>query len=271
MAWVDGYRIVAVHAIDDGAGVALVGDGADELTRMPLADLAATRGKIKGYKNRLLAVEPAGKTPELTGLVRSGIAACVAGLTKGRMKNFTLEAFATWGDRLHGSKAADSWEKIFPPGPHLYIGLRAITDTIEHSGTGGGLCRPLFADFLQEAGDTLGDRTLTRLAERYAQLGGAWSELADAALPESVPAFRETRDLLGRKAELRNTEPDPAKQEQDPCLRLMGDWIERMKQEFPLDAAESTALRQDLKRRVTAIVEEERAAVQALGEWSGKT
>jgi len=267
MAWVDGYRIVAVHAIDDQAGTALVGDVGDEPIAMPLAELAATRARIKTYKNRLLALEPATKAPELGPLVRAGIAACVEGLSKGRMKNFTLDAFATWADRLDGSKAKDSWEKIFPPGPHLYVGLRSIHDSIEHSGTGGGLCRPIFADFLEEAGDLLNDRALRGIAGRYARLGEDWSALADAALPEEVPAFRETRALLGNKAEQARSRSDPATQEMDACERLMGEWIARMKQEFPLDSAASAALRRELKARVSGLVEEERAALAELGAW----
>src|SRR6185436_12685052 len=98
-------------------------------------------------------------------------------------------------------KAADSWEKIFRPGAHLYQGLRSITEYIEYYGTGGGLCRPIFAEFLSESGGALKDAGLTALGERYARLGVAWSELALAALPDRVPAFRETRELLARKWE----------------------------------------------------------------------
>jgi hypothetical protein len=270
LAWVDGYRVVAVHGIDDTAGVALVGDVADEPKAIPLLELATTRQKIKSYKNRLLALEPATKTPELNTLVRGGIAACVAGLTKGRLKNFTLEAFATWADRLDGSKAADSWEKIFAPGPHLYIGLRSITDSIEHSGTGGGLCRPIFADFLAEAATQLEDAELERLADRYAKLAAAWSALADAALPDSVPVLRETKELLGRKVELLHSEPAPDSRELDQCSRAMGEWITWMKQGFPLDAAESAALRQELKSQVSAILAEEREGLRELAAWAKK-
>jgi hypothetical protein len=268
MAWVDGYRIVAVHGLDDSQGVALVGDVGDELTALPLAELAATRARIKSYKNRLLAVEPARSAPKLEPGVREAVAACVRGLSTGRMKNFTLDAFATWADRLDGSKAPDAWEKIFPPGPHLYVGLRSITDSIEHSGTGGGLCRPIYADFLEEAAGLLKDRRLEQLATRYAELGKRWSALADAALPEQYPAFRETRDLLSQKAELRHRRPDDDG-EADRCTQLMGEWVERMKRAFPLDAAASAALRRELKTRVSGLVDDERAALADLGAWSG--
>src|SRR6266853_778488 len=73
---------------------------------------------------------------------------------------------------------------------------------VEHYGTGGGLCRPIFAEFLKEASTALSDPALARLSEQYAALGRAWSELAEAALPDRVPALRQAREFHVRKAEL---------------------------------------------------------------------
>ena len=267
MAWLElrgnPYYLAAVHAIDDAAGVALVGDLADDLIPIPLARLAEARGRTRKDKNRLLALEPSGKVPGLEKLVHDGIAACANGLTNARMKNFTLAAFATWADRLDGSKAADSWEKLFPPGPHLYQGLRSITEYVEHNGTGGGLCRPLFAEFLEEAGSALNDRKLAALAARYGELGREWSALADAALPDAVPLFRDTKDMLGRRVELRSEERDSTGPAVAACEKAMEASAAAMKDGFPLDAAASTALRRELKRRVAALYE---AEVAALGE-----
>jgi uncharacterized protein DUF4872/butirosin biosynthesis protein H-like len=269
MVWVEGYRVIGVHAIDDEAGTALVGEVADELRRMPLSDLAATRARVKTQKNRLLALEPAGKPPKLADLVRAGVSACAQGLTKARMKNFTLEAFATWADRLDGSKAADSWEKIFPPGVHLYLGLRAVNEYIEHYGTGGGLCRPIFAEFLEESAERLGDANLARLARRYGALGAEWSALADAALPESVPAFRETKELLTRKAELFHTAGASA-WERGACGEELGSFAAEMKERFPLDPAQCATLRKELKGRVRSLYEGEVAAAAELEAWADK-
>src|SRR5262249_22325766 len=136
-----------------------------------------------------------------------------------------------------------------------------------HQGTGGGLCRPIYADFLEEAAQLLKDRRLGEIAGRYAELGKRWSGLADAALPDQFPAFRETRELLGGKAELSRSSAEQPGQ-MDACLKRMGDWIERMKQDFPLGAAESAALRRELKTRVSGLVDEERAALHELSAWN---
>ena len=265
------YHIVTVHAIDDAKGTALVGDLADEPIPVPLAELAAARARVKKDRNRLLALEPSRRAPELENLVRQGIAACVDGLAGGRIKNFTLQAFATWADRLDGSRAPDGWEKIFPPGPHLFQGLRSVTEYVEHNGTGGGLCRPLFAEFLEEAGSAVEDRRLTALAARYRELGREWTALAEAALPDDVPAFRDAKELLGRKGEAESGQAEVQDRGRSECRQAMDALAGRMKEEFPLDAAGSAALRRELKRRVTALYEAEVAALGELGKAAGST
>ena len=120
-----------------------------------------------------------------------------------------------------------------------------MTEYIEYSGTGGGLYRPLFAEFLAEAAGALDDRKLKALSDRYAELGRQWSALADAALPDAVPAFRKAKEQLAQEAKV---EPE-------------------MTGGFPLGDAESAALRRELKGRVAALYEGEVAGLEALRTW----
>jgi hypothetical protein len=260
------YHVIAIHGVDEAAGTALVGDLADDPVPVPLASLAAARGRIKKFKNRLLAVDRAPGSPDLARLVRSGIRACVEGLTTCKMKNFRLDAFESWAERLDGSKAADSWEKMFPPGHRLYQGLWSITEYIEYYGTGGGLSRPMFAEFLEEAGAALADPALSAAAERYAALGRGWTALAEAALPARVPELGETRALLARRSEYR-TEGAHAAAEVGACWKALEEQGARMKGTFPLDAEASTALRRELKQRVTALHAGEVEALDSLRRW----
>lgn len=263
MAWVDashlphhalpaswsggGYHVITIYGIDDDAATATIGDLADRPTPISLSDLAQARGRIKKFKNRLLALEPAESTPALPALVRSSIQACVDGLVKCKMKNYRLDAFKTWADRLDGSKAADSWEKIFTPGPLLYTGLWSVYEFIERFGTGGGLCRPIFAEFLAEAGGALDDPKLKALATRYAELGRDWTALAEAALPDRVPALREVK-----------------------LLPAFSERFVATKRAFPLNAKQSAELRRELKERVAALYSGEVAALSELQNWSAR-
>jgi hypothetical protein len=255
-----GYHVIAVYEIDEHTQTALIGDMTDEPIVLPLADLATARGRIKKDKHRLLSLPSSPSPTNLGELVRQGLKQCQDGLTKQRMKNFTLEAFRVWAERMHGSKDQESWERIFSPGPRLWQGLMSIYDYVEHSGTGGGLCRPLFADFLRETGEALGDTRLAFLAERYREIARNWTALANAALPEDVPAFRRAKELITSKSERMHSgaQLDEIHEACGQCFRL------KREEPFPLSEAEAAALRADLKVRILELYEAEKAALAAL-------
>jgi hypothetical protein len=255
-------------SIDGMNGTALIGDLTDEPIEIALADLARARGRIKKQRHRLLALPQAGRAADLATLVRSGLRRCHQELLHpslpGAQKNARLEALRTWAGRMQGSKDKERWENIFRPGPNLWRGLGAIYDFIEHYGTGGGLCRPLFADFLAEAAAALDDPTLAALSERYAALGRGWSELADAALPDDVPALRQAKQLYVRKAEL--VHQGAAAEEIRALWGQLQELEQRHSEPFPLSDAEYAGLRQGLHDRIMALYEGEVAAHAALGE-----
>jgi hypothetical protein len=275
-AWSGGaYHVVVLYRVDREAGTALLGDLANRPIQLQLPTLAEARARIKKDKHRVLGLRPsaggAGSSEragaaglDLERAVREGVAACVHGLTEARMKNFTLEAFRTWGSRLHGDRSKDGWERLFPPGRNLWDGLTSIYHFIEHYGTGGGLVRPLFADFLAEAAEALADPRLAEAAESYAGLGRGWTELAEAALPDEVPAFREAKELHNRKSELFLEEGAGAAEDLAAVWRRLEELRAEAAESFPLSGEDNDALRRDLQRRVLALWEGETAALRDL-------
>lgn len=259
-----GYHVITIYRMDDSA--ALIGDLTDEPISLSLPDLAKARARIKKQKHRLLFLPESPSPKNLAPLVREGLRACLAGLDaagapKHARSMFMLEAIRQWAERLSGSKDPLRWERVFAP-PRLWRGLLGMYDFIEHYGTGGGLCRPLFAEFLTEAADALGEAKLRALAKHYVELGQAWSELAQAALPEDVPAFHAVRELLTRRGELIASG--------GPVEELRAIWerlaeLDRQKAEsFPLSESECAELRASLQTRVRALYEAETAAQAAL-------
>ena len=262
-------HLVVLHSIDDETGKARIADLSDEPIEIPLEVLSAARTRVKKDKQRVLSLAASGKVPPLEALVRGGLAACRDGLLGsnaiGNAKtNFSLEALRVWGNRLSGSRDKESWERIFTPGARLWRGLTSITEYIEHYGTGGGLSRPLFAEFLQEAGDALGWKALRPLAEQYAGLGRQWSELAEAALPHDVPAMREAKELLARRSELLHSDAAGATSEVRATWQRLDELAKSAQERFPISDAAAAALRAELQRRVLAIHAEEVAAHGAL-------
>lgn len=265
-----GYHVITIYRIDGDH--AMIGDLTDEPIPIPLADLAAARRRIKSYKNRLLSLPEAKKTPDLKALVRGGLAACRKELVASSMPMmkamFQLDALGLWAERLHGSKDKERWERTFAPGANLWRALTSINMFIEHWGTGGSLCRPLFAEFLAEAASELGDAKLTSLSKRYSDLGRLWGELADAALPDSVKPMREAKELMARKAELTHSEGPDATDEVQAIWSRLDELSREAKAKFPLSESESAQLRADLKKRVLAIHAAEIAACEQLAEVS---
>jgi hypothetical protein len=263
-----GYHVITIYRIDDESATALIGDLADEPISIALKELAEARGRIKKQKNRLLSVPGAARPGDLASLLREGLKSCHdgrPGIGAKVMTNFTLEAFRAWGTRMHGSKDKEGWEQVFPRGARLWSGLTAIYDCIENLGTGGGLCRPIFSDFLFEGAAATGIDALHALGEQYADLGRRWSELADAALPDEVPAFREARRLLTRKVELTHGGAGTELEEVRQAWKRLDELKTQARAEFPLNESECRDLRAGLQARILALHQAEVAARAAIG------
>lgn len=264
-----GYHIVMVYRINEAEGTALVGDLTDNPISIPLDALVAARARIKKQKNRVFALAPLPKNyarPALTELVRAGLHSCHHGLLHptlpGMKSNAKLEALKVWGQRLHGSKDKESWDRVFRPGPNLWRGLTWIYDCIENYGTGGGLCRPLFAEFLQEAAAALKQPALAALSEQYADLGRQWSALAEAALPDDVPLMQQAKELSVQRAELLHN--GSAAEDVRAVWAQLGELARQAGEQFPLTGADGAALRAQLQTQVLALHEGEVAAQAAL-------
>lgn len=266
-----GYHIVLVYRVNEADGTALIGDLTDDPISIPLEALAAARARIKKQKNRVLGLAQLPKNyaqPALAELVRAGLHSCHHGLLHptlpGMKGNAKLDALKVWGQRLHGSKDKEAWERVFKPGPNLWRGLTWMYDCIENYGTGGGLCRPLFAEFLQEAAAAIKQPALAALGEQYAELGRQWSALAEAALPDDVPLMRQAKDLAVRRAELLHNGAEA--EEVRAVWVQLGELAGQAREQFPLTEADVTALRAQLQTRVLALYEGEVAAQAALAK-----
>jgi hypothetical protein len=261
-----GYHVITIYSVNEADGTAEIGDLTDEPISIALADLARARARIKKQRHRLLALPHAGGTPDLATLVGIGLQRCHHELLKpslpGARSNARLDALRIWAGRMQGGKDQDRWERVFRPGPNLWRGLCAIYDYIEHYGSGGGLCRPLFADFLAEAAAALHKPALAALGRRYAQLGHDWSMLADAALPDDVLALRAAKELYIRKAELLHAGA-PAEEIRE-IWRQLQELEQLNRAPFPLSEADYATLRAQLHDRIMALYQGEIAAHAAM-------
>ena len=250
-----GYHVVTVQSIT--GDTALIHDLAPAPVAIALRDLASARGRIAKFRNRLLWLSgPTKKRLAPAAVTADALRTCITTLTKAKMANFRLDTFAELADRMHGGGGKESWEVMFPAGPRLWTALTSLHQYIEHFGTGGGLCRTIFAEGLREAGRADD-------AARYAALGTRWSALAAAALPEDIPACREAGELLASRSGLIRSAA-PAGEVRAVWERL-GKLAQESQKKFPLPAARVKELCAGLSAQLRVIHTEEVAALAALG------
>ena len=255
-----------VYDLDADKGEAWGSDRAPTPVKISLADLEAARAGICSHKNRTLTIDPPAKALSAAALksaIASGIRACAGEMISGRMKTFSLPGLETLAKMIANDSSKDGWLKVYSGGL-LYYALRDLFDSIETAGTGGGLYRNLYADFLDEAAALCSRPALAALAEEYRHLARGWTELAQSALPDKIKPFKETRQLLVKKRDLfesKGAKADRQLAEIREKLQILG---KNTRENFPLDHAESRDLLESLRERIIALHRTESAVAQQL-------
>jgi hypothetical protein len=191
-----GYPIAVVGAHSDRYEVDDRNSG--RLT-VPVEAMATARGRIPSYKNRMVVVEPgdALTADRLSGAIEAGLADAVEHLAS-RSDSFSLPAFSKWA-RTVTSDTGKGWKRVFADRVGLWGALRSTHEAVSDIGIPGGSLRPLYAEFLDEAGALLGRPGLAEVAERYRHAGDAWDDVGDAALPDGFEPLERAVELSRRR------------------------------------------------------------------------
>lgn len=259
--------LTVVYGVDPDNDVALLADCAPTPLEISLGDLAERRNRVCSLKNRSLTLESPKPiaAAQLKSAVRAGLKACADELLKPRMKTFGFPGLIDWSKMLVAEKNKKGWPVVFKGG-RLYQALRDVFDSIETSGTGGGAYRLLFADFLDEAGKILGSKALGGLAGRYRVLAGLWTDLAEAALPDRVKPFKQTKALLRKRNELFLSKGVKAAAQMrkgtDELIAIEKSCVAK----FPLGDKERAELLQSLAPRVVELHDAELETAEALAK-----
>ncbi|MCI0399451.1 MAG: BtrH N-terminal domain-containing protein [Chloroflexi bacterium] len=277
-AWVDPANLPYFHlpALYDGClghvvTVAGLEDGCatlDDRSQRPLTveaeALAAARARIASYKNRLLLLEP-GEPFDLETAIWNGIGDCLEYLG-GSSTTFALPVILKWARLLTDTRNQKGWPVVFKNRVGLYTTLKSIFEGIELGQTGGGGLRDLYASFLVEAGDVANRPELRQAANQYRGVAGRWSALAQATLPDEVPVFRETKELLTRRYELLIEQGRDAFDGIAAISGRINELDAALKRDFPLDDKGVQQLFAGLQEHLVAIHQAEKEALAALSE-----
>jgi hypothetical protein len=261
-AWM--YSVVVI-GIDEAAGTATIGDHSRAPVTMDLEVFKAARAQVCSFKNRSLVLDPTGKITAATfkAATLDGIRTCIAGMRRPRIKMFSPHGWSEWARLVVNKKNKKGWRVAFGP-LVLCQALRDVYDSIETLGTGGGLYRPMYADFLREAATLTGKKPLSKCADTYDALGRAWTELADAALPDTIAAFKQTKAAMNRRAAALIQQGAKG----SAAVKAAAERLEKIDAEIaqnpPLDDLATDALLGDLSARIADLVVAEAAALDAL-------
>jgi hypothetical protein len=258
---------IIVYGYDVAEDTVWIADRATVPLAVTTSELAAARAKVKKDKFRILTLEPP-DVAKLSSAVVSGIWDTVKLYTeappKGSRSNFGFAAYDRWADLLTRPKQRLSWEKEFPAGGKMLAGLTSVFTDINIFGKNGYAERDLYATFLDEASILLEKPALKDVAQEFRSSGQAWDVLGRALLPDSVPPFAETRELMLERHRLFLQQGNAAL----PRTQEIDGRLEEIKSEvsadFPLSDSEVVEMRQDLRDHVLKIRDIEQTAIGAL-------
>ena len=227
------------------------------------AELAEARAGVRSAKHRLVVAEAPDGPVHLAGAAAAGIADTWPGMLEPPMRNFGVPGLAKWAELLTAARDPKGWPALLDaPGRQFQL-LTWLYDWVETAGTGGGLFRAMYAEFLEEAAGPLGRPGLAELAGDYRELAAAWTALAEAATAAGGDGpLARGRALLDRRRRLVEERGAEAAAElaavQAELTDLAGDAADPQ----PLDAATLSDLLSELRAQVLdlAQVEEEAAA-----------
>ncbi len=268
--WLYAYHTLVAYGIDDDRDEVYVADRPKKPLVLTHAGLSAARqgeGAAKFRALSLLTPKPITKVG-LQRAVKQGIHDCCDQMLNGYgpanfRSNFGLSALQKWADLLTDEKDRRGWPRYFPAGPHLYRALLAVFEQIENRGGGGSAFRPMYADFLIEAGAVLG-KPLDEAADRFRDSARLWGMLSDAVLPNLVPNFKEAKQLATKRRTLFEKKGAAALHEIRAIDMRLSEIARQAGESFPLSDAEVRDLLTGLRERVLAIHAAEEKAVAAL-------
>lgn len=195
------YHTIVVYQKDGDEFV--VGDLGQSVARMSVEQLEEVRHSHFAPKFRSLTVKDAPAKPEIREMVTQRIQLTCSQMLEGLgIANFGLGAFEKWAGMLTNTRNKKGWPNVFTDGPLLHGAMSSVYGQIELRGFGGSAFRGLYADFLDQAAGVVKKPALKKVADQFREAEASWRQIALAALPDSIPVLKTTRETLDRRAKL---------------------------------------------------------------------
>lgn len=199
-----GMLPLIVYGYDETADQVWIADRAKGPLTVTTDQLAATRGRVKKDKHRLVTLDLP-DPDKLATAVQKGIWDCIKLFTeappKGSKHNFGLAAYQRWAKLLTKPTQKMSWVKEYPTGEKRVAALMSAFDRIAIFGSNGiaDAERLMYADFLDEASMLLNKPKLKQVATQFRASAATWQKLGQALLPDEVEPLKQIRELMVKR------------------------------------------------------------------------
>ncbi|MCA9242376.1 MAG: DUF4872 domain-containing protein [Phycisphaerales bacterium] len=238
----------------------LIDEGGLAPRRLTRERFARARGARKQAKNRLATVSDRGAKLDLRGAVYEAVAATIERYFKSPWKAFAsnvgFAGLEKWQTLMTDPKDKKGWPRLFADG-RAPLALRRTFQGIEHEFTPPAAGRPMYARFLEEAGEVTGNRAFGAAAKTFDAAGERWRAASNFIASCGVPSVESGCELLDRYSEWLD---DPRVGEGGQFSRLYAPPTEAE----PIEPEAALKLFGELADHVGGIIAAEREAVAAL-------
>jgi len=262
--WIAGLgHCVVVYEVDEDTGQVHMADWSMQPLSITIEELAESRAAVPGRKHAAITVDPPGKVEDVKKSIRAGIRDCYQGMLNPSMKNLRVDAFERWAKMVANKRNKQGWLVLFS-NVELFDALTQVHGLVEFYNSSRGALRSAYADFLEEAGSAINDPRLRNISLLYRDLADKWSDLAQAALPDSVHLFRDARLAAEKWNHIFTTKGQSSPRELEKAADNIKSIRRKVVEDFPLSDTEVLDILKDMSTRLHDIFHFEREALLAL-------
>ncbi len=188
----------------DGGGMDLGEVDDQQFHRATRAELAQARSKRKADRHWSVSVNADTLQPSLETLTTSVRASIVettgrmlgtlplTGIPSSWLPKFGVQGMRTWAELLRDQRTKRGWSALFADQHRLTAALEMLqTLAISPRWGGQGGLRGIYADFLSEAAELDGMRSLDACSDAYRELAPRWDAFIDIINPQTSVTDRE--------------------------------------------------------------------------------
>ena len=253
-----GGHAVVVFGLDEEEATVYISDRGKKPVTVSIEDLKRARSsKFPPFppKNKLLKIKYPSKIENLEKGIRESIGECCTNMLRPPVKNIGLAGIQKWAHIVL------KWPQQFK-GLDLFGCLFNVFVYIEIGGTGGSAFRTMYAQFLREASSILDKSDLNEVAEMFEDSGKIWSEIAAAALPDSWPTLKRTRELCVEKNRIFEEQESGALKKMQKINLELDDLMKKAAED--LQEKNLAPLLSGLEQKILECYEAEKKAFQTL-------